>query len=99
MGDIPRDSYLRTRDRLTARRTKAQQELNALEPDKPGTVKGPADFRETVAGLLEEWDTISVSAKRLLLSEVALRVEIYPGDRVEVVPTWARSVAAKPTTA
>lgn len=89
LGDIPRDSYLRTKDKLTADRDAMQGELDALGPEKPAEPPSPVLHRETVAGLIEEWDTISVGSKRVMLASVMRRVEIWPGDRVEVVPVWA----------
>jgi DNA invertase Pin-like site-specific DNA recombinase len=89
MGDIPRDSYLRTRDKLTADIETKQKELDALGPEQPAEVPSPVPHRETVLGLIAEWDTISVAAKRLMLSELIRRVELWPDDRVVVVPVWA----------
>lgn len=88
LGDIPRDSYLRTRDKLTARRDTAQAKLDEL-PTKPAEPINPVIYRETVRGLIAEWDTISVASKRRTLAEVVRRVEIFPNDGVKVVPVWA----------
>lgn len=88
LGDIPRDSYLRTRDRLVKRQNEAQQELDAL-PAKPVAPISPVTFRQTVRGLLAEWNTISVASKRRMLGEVVRRVEMHPDDVVEVIPVWA----------
>lgn len=88
LGDVPRDSYLRTREKHEKRRDEAQQKLNELP--KPGEhPSSPVPHRETVVGLIAEWDTISVHSKRVLLGRVIRRVEIRPGDGVAVVPLWA----------
>lgn len=88
LGDVPRDSYLRTRERHEQRRNAAQQQLDELP--KPGAEPAsPVPHRETVAGLIAEWDTISVHSKRVLLGRVIRRVEIRPEGDVTVVPVWA----------
>lgn len=88
LGDVPRDSYLRTREKHEKSRAEAQQQLDALP--KPSEVPAsPEPHRETVVGLINEWDTISVHSKRVLLGRVLRRVEIRPGDDVRVVPVWA----------
>lgn len=89
MGDIPRDSYLRTRDKLNADIATAQEELAALGPEEPAEVPSPVPHRETVLGLIAEWNTISVTSKRQMLAELIRRVEVWPDDRVVVVPVWA----------
>lgn len=89
MGDIPRDSYLRTRDRLVADIAAAQQELDALGPEEPAEPPSPVPHRETVLGLINEWDTIDVPSKRVILSSLIRRVELWPDNRVEVVAVWA----------
>ncbi|MEU0675419.1 recombinase family protein [Streptomyces sp. NPDC006172] len=96
LGDIPRDSYLRTKDELTRDRDELQTQLDALPaPEEPS--QGPVPFRETVRGLLAEWDTISVDKKRLMLSELIRRVEVRRGEpTIVIVPTWAP--ADKPVT-
>jgi DNA invertase Pin-like site-specific DNA recombinase len=89
MGDIPRDSYLRTKDRLTQQRDERQAELDSL-PSPEETPSGPLPFKEVVAGLLAEWDLISVESKRLLLSSVIRRIEVRREEpTVTVVPVWA----------
>lgn len=88
LGDVPRDSYLRTREKHEKRRDEARQQLDELP--KPDEVpESPVPHRETVVGLIAEWDTISVPSKRVLLGRVVRRVEIRPGDDVKVVPVWA----------
>lgn len=88
LKDVPRDSYLRTRDRFTKERDEAQADLDALaKPDAEPL--SPVPHRDTVQGLLEEWDTISVDSKRVTLAELIRRVEIFSNDGVTVVPVWA----------
>ncbi len=98
LGDIPRDTYLRTRDALTADRVEVQRKLDAL-PKAEAPEEGPAPFRDVVRGLLEEWDTISVMSKRILLASVIRRVDICLEKEVRVVPVWAPvdEVPAEPT--
>jgi site-specific DNA recombinase len=88
LGDVPRDSYLRTREKHEQRRDEAQSELDGL-PRRDAEPSSPVPHRETVVGLIAEWDTISVPSKRVLLGRVIRRVEIRPGSEVEVVPVWA----------
>ncbi|MFD9569925.1 recombinase family protein [Streptomyces sp. NPDC059982] len=88
MGDIPRDSYLRTRDALTAERAEVQRKLDAL-PDERYVAEGSAPFRDVVQGLLAEWDTLSVTSKRVILGSLIRRVEICVEKTVRVVPVWA----------
>ncbi|MFF1587647.1 hypothetical protein ACFVY0_06025 [Streptomyces sp. NPDC058286] len=87
-GDIPRDSYIRTRDKFTKQRDEAQAELAEL-PKPDAQPVSPVPHLETVRGLIKEWDTISVKSKRVTLAELVRRVEIFPEDGVAVVPVWA----------
>jgi DNA invertase Pin-like site-specific DNA recombinase len=87
LGEIPRDTYLRTRDKFVLARDQAQKELDQLDKGAAPVV-GPADYRETVEGLLVEWDTIAVTSKRVLLATVIRCVE-FTSDTTEVVPVWA----------
>ncbi|MET9142385.1 recombinase family protein [Streptomyces sp. NPDC004042] len=88
LGDVPRDTYQRTREKHERSRREAQAKLAELP--KPGEQPGsPVPHRETVAGLLKEWDTISVPSKRVMLGRLVRRVEIRPGGDVTVVPVWA----------
>lgn len=94
LGDVPRDSYLRTRDKHEKRRQEAQQRFDEL-PKPDAQQASPVPYRETVIGLIAEWDTISVHSKRVLLGRVIRRVEIRPGGDVTVVPVWAPPDPAK----
>jgi hypothetical protein len=87
LGDIPRDSYLRTRDKHQARRKEIDDELEALSRAEVRQI-GPKAHREVVASLLEEWDTLPVPAKRDLLASVMRHVVVGPGGVVPV-PVWA----------
>lgn len=89
LGDVPRDSYLRTRDKHRGDLDARRRDLEALGPEEPSEAPSPVPHRETVRGLLAEWDTISVASKRLMLAELVRRVEIWPDERVVVVPVWA----------
>lgn len=96
MGDIPRDSYLRTRDKLIGDIAAKQAEFDALGPEQPAEPPSPVPHRETVLGLIAEWDTISVASKRLTLAKLIQRVELWPGKRVEVIPVWQPKGPAGP---
>ncbi|MDX3759277.1 recombinase family protein [Streptomyces sp. AK02-04a] len=88
LGDVPRDTYLRTREKHQKTRDEAQRALDKL-PKPEAAPASPVPFRETVVGLIAEWDTISVPSKRVLLGRLIRRVELRPGDGVVVVPVWA----------
>lgn len=88
LGDIPRDAYLRTRDRLAEKTREVQARLDAI-PDEPSEPASPLPFREVVRGLLDEWATISVQSKRMILASLIRRVDICTGKVVRVVPVWA----------
>lgn len=87
MGDMPRDSYLRVRDDLVAKRERLDAELASLEVEEP---KAAWEVRGAVVRrLLEEWETLSVSSKRDLLSLALEQIRIYPPGsevRVECIP-------------
>ena len=87
LGDIPRDSYLRTRDKFTQERDEAQRQLDELD-EEAQPQPTPLPHQETVQGLIKDWDTISVKAKRVTLAPLIRRVEIWPEGRVVVVPVW-----------
>ncbi|WP_327725776.1 recombinase family protein [Streptomyces europaeiscabiei] len=89
LGDIPREAYLTTRDKLTAQHDEAQRELDALGPAELSVPTSPVPHRETIAGLLAEWDTIGVASKRFLLARLIRRVELGLDHSLDVVPTWA----------
>ncbi|MEW1866987.1 recombinase family protein [Streptomyces caelestis] len=88
LGDMPRDTFLRTRDKLTADRDARQREFDAL-PDPEQELASPMPHREVVAGLLAEWDTISVQSKRVMLASMVRRIEVGVDRAVHVVPKWA----------
>jgi hypothetical protein len=88
LGDIPRDSYLRTRDKLSAQRDDLQNKLAAL-PQPDASPPSPLPHQEVITGLIDEWDTISVSGKRATLATIVRRVELHPKQVVRVVPVWA----------
>ncbi|MFQ6142639.1 hypothetical protein ACLMNJ_06115 [Streptomyces seoulensis] len=89
LGDIPRDTYLRTRDTLQGRIAGKQRELDELPDPNSAPRQGPGPHRETVLGLIAEWDTISVSSQRVLLGSLIRRVEIGVEHSVEIVAMWA----------
>lgn len=96
-GDVAREVYLQTRERHERKRSEAQRQLDELpKPDEK--LASPVPHRETVLGLIAEWDTISVDSKRLLLGRVIRRVEVRPDDDVTIVPVWAPADPPKPKT-
>jgi site-specific DNA recombinase len=88
LGDIPRETYLRTRDSLVAETAELKRKLDAL-PKADAAPMSPEPFRDVVRGLLEEWETISVQSKRTLIASLIRRVEICAQKQVRVVPVWA----------
>jgi DNA invertase Pin-like site-specific DNA recombinase len=89
LGDIPRDSYLRTKEKLTRDRDQKQRELDEL-PGEEEPTSGPMPYREVVLDLLSEWNVISVDKKRLMLSTLLRRVEVRRDDpTITIVPVWA----------
>ncbi|MEU2739877.1 recombinase family protein [Streptomyces sp. NPDC007095] len=89
LGDMPRDSYLRTRDTLQGRLADKQKQLDELPDPDAKAPQGPTQHREVVAGLIAEWDTISVDSKRVMLGSLIRRVEIGLEHSVEIIATWA----------
>ncbi|MGW2708644.1 recombinase family protein [Streptomyces sp. NPDC001356] len=95
LGDVDRDTYMRTRAKHQATRDAAQQQLDELgqEDERPTS---PLPFRETVAGLIEEWHTISVTSKRVLLGTLIARIELRPAGEYRIVPVWSPDAADVP---
>jgi DNA invertase Pin-like site-specific DNA recombinase len=90
MGDMPRDSYLRVRDELTAKREQLDSQLGGLRAEEREESKTTWEMRGAVVrSLLEEWDTLSVSGKRDLLSRAVTEIRVFPTGmepRVVCVP-------------
>lgn len=88
MGDMPREQYLRVRDELTAKREGIDAQLGVLAGDAEANSKLAWEVRGAVIGsLLEEWDTLSVPAKRDLLSRALKEIRLFPaGTEQRVVP-------------
>lgn len=89
MGDIPRESYLRTRDKLQKDLAAAQEKLAVLGPEKPEEAPSPVPHRESILGLIKEWDTIDVPSKRVILASLIRRIELWPEEKIVIVPDWA----------
>lgn len=88
-GTLTREEYEKERVRLDGLAAELDQRLAELRRDV-GRLTGPA---VTVArGLLEEWETLPVRARRDMLSGLVRRVVLTPGERgaqgVEVHPLW-----------
>lgn len=90
MGDMPRDSYLRIRDELVAKRDRLDAELAALQEVETAESQTVWEMRGAVVrSLLEEWDTLPVSNKRDLLSRALKEIQVFPAGmepRVVCVP-------------
>lgn len=88
LGDIPREDYLRSRDRLQERRATTQADLDALTVASPGP--GIEAFRDVIGALDEEWDVMLVARKRDLLASMIRSVTLLPGAEHPVViePVW-----------
>lgn len=97
LGDADRESYLRTRAKHQQTRDTAQQQLDQLGQEEEKRPQSPVPFRETVVGLIEEWDTVSVAAKRVLLGKLVARIELRPGGEAGVVPVWSPAAADVPS--
>lgn len=95
LGDMPRDVFLRTRDKLAGDRAAKQSEFDALPAPSLAPLT-PLPYRETVNGLLAEWDTISVQSKRLMLAALIRRVEVGLDRTVAVVAAWSPPEAPLP---
>ncbi|MCT9139028.1 recombinase family protein [Streptomyces violarus] len=95
LGDVDRETYMRTRKKHQDSRAEAQRQLDELDQvDTRPT--SPVPFRETIVGLLEEWDTISVASKRLLLRKLIARIELRPKGESSIVPVWSPEAASMP---
>lgn len=88
LGDMPRDSYLRTRDELLARRGRLEGELAAaVEPERSDSADAWRVRAVVVRRLLEEWETLQVQGKRDLLKVALSEIRVYPaGAERRVVP-------------
>jgi DNA invertase Pin-like site-specific DNA recombinase len=88
MGDMPRDSYLRTRDELLAKRGQLEAELTAAKAaEESDSVRAWEVRGSVVHRLLGEWDTLQVQGKRDLLSAALSEIQIWPRGSVRrVVP-------------
>lgn len=84
---IPEDAYLRQRDRLVARQRAIEKRLADAASETPRVVQ-LATHRETVAGLLEDWETIPVVSLNAVLRTLVRRVEVTR-KATRVVPVWA----------
>ncbi|MEZ0090068.1 recombinase family protein [Streptacidiphilus sp. EB129] len=93
LGDIPKEDYVATRDRLQGRRVKAEGDLLALSVEREAA-RGPEAFRDVIGALDEEWDVMQVSRKRDLLAAVIRSVTLRPGPEgsVVVLPVWHRGL-------
>lgn len=94
MGDIPRESYLRTRDKLTVKLRDIQKELDELTAET-ASEEGPATHYEVVEGLASDWRVLTVQTKRDLLAKLIRGIAIGPNG-VHVHPVWSTDSACCP---
>lgn len=84
--------YLRARDELRAERDRLQQQLQAA---RDAEQHRPESYRTAIVGLLEEWEILTASEQRDLLSNVIRGIWVHPASRrgvppqIEIVPVWA----------
>ncbi|MHB8341108.1 MAG: recombinase family protein [Mycobacteriales bacterium] len=87
-GLIPAHAYAAHRDELLATRTEAERAVEQARAVSALTSPEPA----TVRGLLGDWQTLPVAARRDALASMISRVVLIPTDRgrtqVQVIPTW-----------
>lgn len=86
MGDMPRDSYLRTRDALLAERDRVEAQLK--ETAAADEVESPAAWESrgaVVRRLMAEWDVMNVSDKRDLLMAALSAICLWPQGAEERV--------------
>lgn len=88
VGDMPRDSYLRIRDDLLAKRGALEAELTQAKTVQDADSATAWEVRGSVVKrLLGEWDTLQVQGKRDLLASALSAVQIWPaGSEERVVP-------------
>lgn len=90
MGDMPRDSYLRTRDEIIAKRAVLEAELASLKTVQESVSPAAWEVRGSVVRrLLGEWDTLQVQGKQDLLLSAVSGIQIWPSTaerRVVLVP-------------
>lgn len=87
-GDMPRDSYLRVRDELLAKRERLEAELTEAKASEESDSASAWEIRRAVVHeLLGEWDTFPVQRKRDLLMSALSEIRIWPaGSERRVVP-------------
>ncbi|MEU7170395.1 recombinase family protein [Micromonospora tulbaghiae] len=86
---VPEDAYLMARDEIQATRDRLAGELEQVERQvQPIRRVDPSEYK----GLLAEWPTIPVQARRDALRKLISRVRVWsPPLRVEVDDTWSGS--------
>ncbi|MFG1846681.1 recombinase family protein [Micromonospora carbonacea] len=85
---IPEQAYVDARDELMASRVRLAEELAEA---KRAAAAGPETNVTEYRGLLVEWDTLPLEARREALRRVIRRVWVWSDPRpcrVTVVPTW-----------
>lgn len=88
LGDMPRDSYLRIRDDLLAKRSTLEAGLAQAAAVQEVDSASAWEVRGSVVRrLLGEWDTLQVPGKRDLLASALSEIQIWPaGSERRVVP-------------
>ncbi|MEE2041248.1 recombinase family protein [Nocardiopsis sp. CT-R113] len=87
-GDIPADSYRRTRDKHQAR----EAELAAqLAEAKQARTRGPEDHVAIMGTLIEEWPTLAAWTRNAILRDLVAQAEVW---RVSSDEAWIRVTTA-----
>lgn len=87
-GLVPDQAYADARDEILTSRTRLVEDQ--AEAERSATVGPRLDVAE-YRGLLKEWDTLPVEARRQALRRIIRRVRVWSHPRpcrVDVVPTW-----------
>lgn len=88
LGDMPRDSYLRTRDELLAKRGALEADAAQGKARQESDSVGAWEARGVIVNrLLGEWDSLQVQSKRDFLMLALSEIQIWPqGSERRVVP-------------
>lgn len=86
---VPEVAYIAARNEFTAVRARLVEELEEVQRAiTPAPAVDVAEYR----GVVEEWDTIPLEARREALRRILRRVRVWARPlKVECVPTWAEA--------
>lgn len=88
-GTLERE-YLKTLRGLKAEKAAAVEKLAGLEepPPEVRVAELKAAAAPVARGLIEEWDSLKPERINAILRQIIARVDIFPGQVVQVVPNW-----------